>query len=424
MALIEQLELANFRSYAAGRFRFSSSRVVFTGPNGAGKTNLLESIYFLSILRSFRTVSGRELVRIGERGFELKARVDKGAYHEELRLAQTLAGKRETWIGANRIRRSSEFIREFRAVVFVPEDRNISGGSSSFRRRFFDMMISTLDGGYLTALNNYYRALSQRNRALKQKEQAAVAAAFEPEMAVNAPLIARQRRIYAKLIEEEVSRMLAEDGNLEFRIVCRTDYPENAAEYREMLERKYGREGARERIYATTDKARGALKGLADEEGYEEFVVPDDVGGRYSVLTAVGLLPIAVTGIDVGKLLAGAEEMRKVCEIQDFTNPAWRYAAARYRLYRAGRSVEVLSCYEPAFRFMGEWWKQLFGESEGKEGKGLFPASVEFTADLHSMGQYLQQGQRLMLETTVRFAPQAGSPRTGRMATASTSWRG
>ena len=245
MALIEQLELANFRSYAAGRFRFSSSRVVFTGPNGAGKTNLLESIYFLSILRSFRTVSGRELVRIGERGFELKARVDKGAYHEELRLAQTLTGRRETWIGANRIRRSSEFIREFRAVVFVPEDRNISGGSSSFRRRFFDMMISTLDGGYLTALNNYCRALSQRNRALKQKEQAAVAAAFEPEMAVNAPLIARQRRIYAKLVEEEVNRMLAEDGNLEFRIVCRTDYPENAAEYREMLERSRPKEQLR-----------------------------------------------------------------------------------------------------------------------------------------------------------------------------------
>ena len=118
-------------------------------------------------------------------------------------------------------------------------------------------------------------------------------------------------------------------------------------------------------------------------------MVPDDIGGRYSVLTAVGLLPIAVTGIDVEKLLAGAEEMRKVCETQDFTNPAWRYAAARYRLYRAGRSVEVLSCYEPAFRFMGEWWKQLFGESEGKEGKGLFPASVEFTADLHSMGHYI-----------------------------------
>ena len=178
--------------------------------------------------------------------------------------------------------------------------------------------------------------------------------------------------------------------------------------FRQLLVEKYGREGARERIFATTDAHKGALRTLADREGWETFVVPDDIGGRYSVLTAVGLLPIAVTGIDVEKLLAGAEEMRKVCEVQDFTNPAWRYAAARYRLYRSGRSVEVLSCYEPAFRFMGEWWKQLFGESEGKEGKGLFPASVEFTADLHSMGQYLQQGQRLMLETTVRFAPKAG----------------
>ena len=178
--------------------------------------------------------------------------------------------------------------------------------------------------------------------------------------------------------------------------------------FRQLLVEKYGAEGARERIFATTDAHKGALRTLADREGWETFVVPDDIGGRYSVLTAVGLLPIAVTGIDVEKLLAGAKEMRQVCETQDFTNPAWRYAAARYRLCRAGRSVEVLSCYEPAFRFMGEWWKQLFGESEGKEGKGLFPASVEFTADLHSMGQYLQQGQRLMLETTVRFAPKAG----------------
>ena len=175
--------------------------------------------------------------------------------------------------------------------------------------------------------------------------------------------------------------------------------------FRQLLVEKYGREGARERIFATTDAHKGALRTLADREGWETFVVPDDIGGRYSVLTAVGLLPIAVTGIDVEKLLAGAEEMRKVCETQDFTNPAWRYAAARYRLYRAGRSVEVLSCYEPAFRFMGEWWKQLFGESEGKEGKGLFPASVEFTADLHSMGQYIQEGKRLMFETVVRLGP-------------------
>ena len=173
--------------------------------------------------------------------------------------------------------------------------------------------------------------------------------------------------------------------------------------FRQLLVEKYGREGARERIFATTDAHKGALRTLADREGWETFVVPDDIGGRYSVLTAVGLLPIAVTGIDVEKLLAGAEEMRKVCETQDFTNPAWRYAAARYALYSAGKSVEVLACYDPAFRFMSEWWKQLYGESEGKEGKGLFPASVDFTADLHSMGQYIQQGKRLMFETVVRL---------------------
>ena len=180
--------------------------------------------------------------------------------------------------------------------------------------------------------------------------------------------------------------------------------------FREMLERKYGREGARERIYATTDKARGALKGLADEEGYEEFVVPDDVGGRYSVLTAVGLLPIAVAGVDICQLMEGAETMMEVCAKTDMAeNPAWQYAAARYELYRTGKKIEVLAAYEPSFRFMAEWWKQLFGESEGKEGKGLFPASVEFTADLHSMGQYIQQGERLMLETVVRFARSRGS---------------
>ena len=174
--------------------------------------------------------------------------------------------------------------------------------------------------------------------------------------------------------------------------------------FREALEKKYGREGARERIYATTDKSRGALKSLADAEGWETFVVPDDVGGRYSVLTAVGLLPIAVAGVDITALMPGAAEMMEACQDASFRSPAWRYAAIRYELYRAGRSIELLACYDPAFRFMAEWWKQLYGESEGKEGKGLFPASVEFTADLHSMGQYIQQGQRILLETVVRFA--------------------
>jgi len=174
--------------------------------------------------------------------------------------------------------------------------------------------------------------------------------------------------------------------------------------FREKLVEKYGKEGAGERIFATTDKARGALKSLADAEGWETFVVPDDVGGRYSVLTAVGLLPIAVTGIDIDELMRGAVKMMDTCVQSGCdNNPAWRYAAARYQLYRSGKSVEILGCYDPAFRFMAEWWKQLYGESEGKEGKGLFPASVEFTADLHSMGQYIQEGQRLMFETIVRF---------------------
>ena len=175
--------------------------------------------------------------------------------------------------------------------------------------------------------------------------------------------------------------------------------------FRALLEEKYGPEGARERIYATTDKARGALKGLADQEGYEEFVVPDDVGGRYSVLTAVGLLPIAAAGLDIDQLMAGAQRAMEALSAPDLDNPAWQYAAARNALYESGKKVELLVCYEPSFRFFSEWWKQLYGESEGKENKGLFPASVEFTADLHSMGQYIQQGERLMFETVVKFAP-------------------
>ena len=160
--------------------------------------------------------------------------------------------------------------------------------------------------------------------------------------------------------------------------------------FRELLEKKYGPEGAAKRIYATTDRHRGALKSLADAKGYETFVVPDDVGGRYSVLTAVGLLPIAVAGIDIDALMAGAREMMDTCAAADMdANPAWQYAGARYEMYRSGKKIEILAAYEPCFRFMAEWWKQLYGESEGKEGKGLFPASVEFTADLHSMGQYI-----------------------------------
>ena len=178
--------------------------------------------------------------------------------------------------------------------------------------------------------------------------------------------------------------------------------------FRRLLEEKYGKDEAAKRIYATTDRERGALKSLADENGYETFVVPDDIGGRYSVLTAVGLLPIAVAGIDIDELMSGAAAMQEACRADDMAaNPAWQYAAARYELYRSGKRIEILAAYEPSFRFMAEWWKQLYGESEGKENKGLFPASVEFTADLHSMGQYIQQGERHIFETVVRFGASA-----------------
>lgn len=171
--------------------------------------------------------------------------------------------------------------------------------------------------------------------------------------------------------------------------------------FREKLEKKYGKAEAVKRIYATTDAHKGALKSLADQEGYEEFVVPDNIGGRYSVLTAVGLLPIAVAGVDLNELMGGAQEMMTLCSKNDYSNPAWQYAAMRHELYRQGKKVELLACFEPAFRFMAEWWKQLYGESEGKNGIGIFPASVEYNADLHSMGQYIQEGSRILFETVV-----------------------
>lgn len=175
--------------------------------------------------------------------------------------------------------------------------------------------------------------------------------------------------------------------------------------FRELLEKKYGKEAARKRIYATTDKARGALKKLADEEGYESFVIPDDVGGRYSVLTAVGLLPIATAGISIDEMMRGASD-----SMMDFANPnlaenpSYQYAAVRNALYRKGKTTEILVNYEPSLHFVSEWWKQLFGESEGKDYKGIYPASVDFSTDLHSMGQFIQEGNRTLFETVIQVA--------------------
>ncbi|THF84654.1 glucose-6-phosphate isomerase [Cohnella fermenti] len=171
---------------------------------------------------------------------------------------------------------------------------------------------------------------------------------------------------------------------------------------RDYMEKKYGKEEARKRIYATTDASKGALKKLADEEGYETFVIPDDVGGRYSVLTAVGLLPIAAAGLDIDKMMAGAAAAAEKYNNPDLaTNESYQYAAVRNALYRKGYTIELLANFEPSLHYVSEWWKQLFGESEGKDQKGLYPASVDFTTDLHSMGQYVQEGRRDLLETVL-----------------------
>ena len=171
--------------------------------------------------------------------------------------------------------------------------------------------------------------------------------------------------------------------------------------FKKLCEDKYGKEGAKERIFATTDKARGTLKNLSDTEGYETFVIPDDVGGRFSVLTAVGLLPIAVAGCDIDALMAGAAKAQNDFMADFENNDCYKYAALRNILHRKGKSVEMLVSYDPNFVMMSEWYKQLFGESEGKDNKGIFPASVVFSTDLHSMGQYIQDGARIMFETVV-----------------------
>ncbi|MCK4260685.1 MAG: glucose-6-phosphate isomerase [Halanaerobiales bacterium] len=174
--------------------------------------------------------------------------------------------------------------------------------------------------------------------------------------------------------------------------------------FKTYLEEKYGKEGAKERIYATTDSSKGALRELASKEGYETFIIPDNVGGRFSIFTPVGLLPIAVAGLDITEMMNGAKEAREEYSQEDLEkNQCYQYAAIRNILYNKGKIIEVLVNYEPALHYIAEWWKQLYGESEGKDGKGIFPAAVDFSADLHSMGQYLQDGKRNLFETVLNI---------------------
>ena len=180
-----------------------------------------------------------------------------------------------------------------------------------------------------------------------------------------------------------------------------------------MLERKYGTEAAKKRIYAVTDPISGALRQMAEEENWESFDIPVGVGGRFSVLSAAGLLPMAVAGIDIVQVLKGAAEAAETYSLRSFENPVWLYAAVRNLLYRGGKDLEVLESFEPGFRMFGLWWQQLFGQSEGKDGKGLFPVTAELTADLHTLGQMIQDGRRNLFETMVRFAPGEGNHTIG-----------
>ena len=211
------------------------------------------------------------------------------------------------------------------------------------------------------------------------------------------------------LSPDEINRVLDAIGDRDFsvNVVSKSGTTLEPAlsfrVFRSVLEQKYGKAGAKKRIYATTDARKGVLKTLADAEGYETFVVPDDVGGRYSVLSAVGLLPMAVAGIDITRVITAAIEEMHALDLRSPENPVWQYAASRQCLYRLGKTTEIMAYYDSSFRFMGEWYKQLFGESEGKDGVGIFPASVEFTADLHSMGQFIQDGPRNIFETVLSY---------------------
>ena len=204
----------------------------------------------------------------------------------------------------------------------------------------------------------------------------------------------------------ELQRLL-EDKDFSIAIISKsgtTTEPAIATRaLRSLLEQKYGTEGAKKRTYAITDPCKGALRQMATEEGWETFVIPPNVGGRYSVLTAVGLLPLAVAGIDPMEIMQGAYKAKVAYDIRSFENPVWLYAATRNLLYRNGKAIEILESFEPGFKMMGGWWQQLYGESEGKDGKGIFPVSAEFTPDLHSLGQMIQQGERNIFETMVRF---------------------
>lgn len=286
--------------------------------------------------------------------------------------------------------------REFRGWYQLPERTTeasldaISAAAQKIRQNSQALVVVGIGGSYLGA-----RAAIEFLNGTMHNEKDAVKIYFAGN------------HLSTRALNELVEQL--EDVDFSINIVSKSGSTMETAVaarmFRWLLNRKYGAEGARERIYVTTDPENGRLRALAQEEGYETFPIPANVGGRYSVLTACGLLPMAVAGIDIRSVMAGARKAQKELDVRSMENPVWLYAAARNMLYENGKKIEILCSYEPDFEYMGRWWQQLFGESEGKDGKGIFPTCAQFTTDLHSMGQLIQQGERNLFETVVRFAP-------------------
>ena len=269
------------------------------------------------------------------------------------------------------------------------ELKSVLSAAQRIRKQAQVLLVVGIGGSYLgaRAAIELLRG-TEHNRAADTTEVFFLGTSLSPDLLAETRMLLGERDFCVNVISKSGGTL---EPALGFRVA------------RTLLEEKYGRAGAKKRIYATTDAERGTLHDMALSEGWEMFTVPADVGGRFSVLSAVGLLPMAVAGIDVEKLIACAGTELAALNLRSPENPAWQYAAARQSLYRGGKSIELLASYEPSFRFMAEWWKQLFGESEGKNGIGIFPAGAEYNADLHSMGQYVQDGPRSLMETVVSF---------------------
>ena len=371
--VIKSLELSNFRNYSLLNLSFDRGTNILYGDNAQGKTNILEAIYLCATTKSHKGAKDKDIVNFNEEEAHIRAYLEKK--EDEIRIDMHLRKNKSKGIAIDgtRIKKAAEKIQKDSDVLLV-----IGIGGSYLGARAAIEFLS----------HSFYNNLPKEKRKT-------------PEIYFVG------NSISSKYIHDLMD--LVDGKDFSINIISKSGTTTEPAiafrVFKEMLIEKYGKEEANKRIYATTDRVRGALKNLANEEGYESFVVPDDVGGRFSVLTAVGLLPIAVSGADIDALMQGAADARKnALETPFEKNSALLYAAVRNILLRKGKQVEIVANYEPSLHYVSEWWKQLYGESEGKDQKGIFPAAVDLTTDLHSMGQFIQDGARIMFETVLEVS--------------------